>query len=98
MTVTIAGDSPPSPRARPVSNSTWPASSVLRVAKTSLLRAIRRTSALATASVEASELTKTWTPSLPENADNPMSETMNHCVASEESSWLPGFFGAAVMT
>ena len=45
--------------------------------------AISRTSALAIGSVEASELTKTWMPSLPENAVRPRSETMNHCVASE---------------
>src|SRR6266850_2465876 len=69
MTVSSAGDSPPSPRASPASNSTWPASSDLRVASISLLRATSRTSAFATASVEASELTKTWMPSLPENAD-----------------------------
>ena len=30
----------------------------------------------------ASELTKTWMPSLPENAVSPRSETMNHWVAS----------------
>ena len=42
------------------------------MASISLLRAISRTSALATASVEASELTNTWMPSLPENAVRPM--------------------------
>ena len=99
MTVSSAGDSPPSPRASPASNSTWPASSVLRVARISLLRATSRTSAFDTASVEASELTKTWMPSLPENAVRPMSETMNHCVASEPSSSpLPGPLAAAVIT
>ena len=46
MTVSIAGDRPPSPRASPASNSTWPDSSVLRVARISLLRATSRTSAL----------------------------------------------------
>ena len=100
MTVSIAGDSPPSPRASPASNSTWPASSVLRVARISLLRATSRTSAFDTASVDASELTNTWMPSLPENADQAQSETMNHCVASVPSSSLalPGPLAPAVMT
>ena len=98
MTVSKAGDRPPSPRASPASNSTWPDLSVLRVAKISLLRATSFTSALATASVDASELTNTWMPSLPENAASPMSETMNHCVASVPSSSLPGLLAVAVMT
>jgi hypothetical protein len=37
-------------------------------------------------------------PSLPENAVTPKSETMNHCVASELSSSLPGPLATAVIT
>jgi hypothetical protein len=47
-----------------------------------LPREISRSSMPFLASVEASELTKAWMPSLPENAVSPRSETMNHCVAS----------------
>ena len=49
---------------------------------TSLLRAISRTLASAIGRSIASERTKACTPSSPENAVRPMSETMNHCVAS----------------
>lgn len=66
VTDSSAGDNPPSPRASPASNSTWPTLSVLRVARISLLRDTSRTSTPVTGSVLASELMKTWMPSLPE--------------------------------
>jgi len=54
--------------------------SVFLTARTSLLRANRRISTLASGAVLASELTKAWMPSVPENAVSPRSETMNHWV------------------
>ena len=52
----MAGARPPSPRVSPASKRAKPCASVVRVASTSLLRAIRRTSIPAFASVVASEL------------------------------------------
>ena len=82
MATSIAGASAPSPRARPASNCTWPVS--LAALGRQHLVAARHAAAprprLSAASV-SSEWTKTWMPSLPENAVSPRSETMNHWVA-----------------
>src|SRR5215471_10502834 len=84
----MAGASAPSPRARLASNCTWPLSSVDLRARTSLLRESSRTSVAPLGCVVSSECTKAWMPSLPESAVRPMSETMNHWVASESNSSL----------
>ena len=102
--MSIAGDRPPFRRgASPASNSTWP-DRLSGLAGGQNPRCFARDqphlgfAAGHRQSVEASELTNTWMPSLPENAEMPRSETMNHCVASEESSSLPGPLAAAVIT
>ena len=62
-----AGDSPPSPRVSRPRTATWPVASVVLVASTSLLRDDQPHLDLrAWLRVVASELTKTWMPSLPE--------------------------------
>ena len=78
---TMPGAMPPVPRVRPGSNRTRPRSSVFLVASTSLLRATSRISTPATGFAEVSDRTSTVTPSPPDRAVRPRSETMNHCVA-----------------